>query len=321
MIVLERRVPEKLALLEVVLRRVTNQSKDYEYLYAQHQSLQAGYWGECRVDREWQDFEVKQQHYLFHHYEARNERGFTHQIDTLFVCAHFILIIEVKNITGRLDFEQEKHQFVRTKIDGVQESFHNPIDQVERHRSFIKACLSEWHMHIPVISAIVNTNSSAVIGSVPPNYFIFNVSGLRTKIQWLFEKYPNSSITNNQLNLLKGRFLKKYSKRMAEKIYTENLVLGAICPFCKPPVKMNHQRKRFVCPKCIYSSQEILIQGLQDYRILYGEWITNAAFREFFGVKSIQTANKMLNRFNLQSQGEKRGRKYRIPLQICWKDK
>lgn len=320
MIVLERTIPENLAFLEVILKRSINQSN--ENFYIQYQSLRAGYWGECRVDREWQDFEIKHQHYVFHNYEASNEWGFTHQIDTLFVCTHFILIIEVKNITGRLDFDHEKHQFIRTKIDGLQESFHNPIDQTERHLSFLKACLKKWHMDIPVIPAIVNANSSAIIGTVPPNFLIFNVSGLRSKIQLLFDKYPNQFITNIQLNLLKDRLLMNYSKRIVEKVYPENLVLGVICPDCKPPIKMSHRRRGFICPECLYSSGlDILIQGLRDYRILYGEWITNTAFRDFFGVESIQTANNMLNRLNLPSEGEKRGRKYRIPSQIFWKDK
>ncbi len=60
-------------------------------------------------------------------------------MDTVFVCQHFILILEIKNIVGEIHVDNEKHQFIRIKSDGTKEGFRNPVDQVKRHVRVLRA--------------------------------------------------------------------------------------------------------------------------------------------------------------------------------------
>ncbi|WP_391367865.1 nuclease-related domain-containing protein [Lysinibacillus sp. KU-BSD001] len=68
---------------------------------------------------------------LFHAYSFCLN-GFSYQVDTVFVCKQFMLILEIKNMVGEIHFDEEKHQFIRIKQDGKVEGFRNPINQVKR---------------------------------------------------------------------------------------------------------------------------------------------------------------------------------------------
>ena len=101
MIVLERRIPDQLLMYEALLRRMDVDDRE---LLLKYQNLKKGYYGELRADREWKDMHIQREHYLFYSFEAKNQFGHTFQMDTLFMCRHFILVMESKDIGGRLDF-------------------------------------------------------------------------------------------------------------------------------------------------------------------------------------------------------------------------
>ncbi|MEC1176930.1 nuclease-related domain-containing protein [Metasolibacillus meyeri] len=312
MIVKCRKMPDHLLFLETLLQRNAD-------LYEQYQRVNAGYIGELRVDCEWDDIFLEQEHYLFHDYQITNQANFTHQIDTLFICRSFILLIEVKHIMGRLDFEEQTHQFIRTKSDGTQNVYHNPIDQIERHRLLIETLLLKWGIELPVIPAIIVTSPSAHIGMTPPHYLIFHVTGLRTKLQQLFEKY-SPSVTSEQLHNLKVLLLANYERKpFVRSIIPAKTIIGALCPHCQPTVRLQHWRgKSFQCPRCDNRFTDAIPKGLRDYKILFGELITNRAFRQFFGMKDVKVASKLLAHLNLESRGERKTREYIIPDKVKW---
>lgn len=315
MIVLERSMPEKMVFLEVVLRRGILENELFEKLYANYQLIKSGYWGENRVDKEWKDINIPQKHYLMHNYESQTQWGHSHQIDTMFLCVHFILLIEVKNIAGRLDFEYEKHQLIRTKQDGIKEGFANPIDQIERHVTFVQNIINYLGINIPIIPAIISANPSTIIGTVPPNFLIFHATGLNTKVNQLFNKFSKTSINDNQLELLKEELLRRYKKKVTTKMELDiPFVNGALCKRCQSPIQMEHQKIYFICPNCKFyqKSKDAIIENLRDYKILYDEWITNAEFRTFFNIRSQQTVYKMINRLKMKAEGNGKARKYRI---------
>ena len=66
------------------------------------QRIQAGFAGEKYIDRQWRQMRVTDEYYLMHDYFIRLPNESTHQIDTLFLCRNFILIIEIKNIVDEL---------------------------------------------------------------------------------------------------------------------------------------------------------------------------------------------------------------------------
>lgn len=181
--------PSHMLIYEVLQRRAIVNENVRQELQTRHLTLNAGYAGERRVDHEWREINVPGQ--LLHDFTCRNVVGNTHQIDTIFICKHFILVLEIKNVSGRIDFDDKRRQFLRTREDGTIESFNNPIDQVKRHRDLLVEASLDWPFYVPIEAFIVIANPSTVIGRVSSEVQVFNVSGLRTKVAELVKKHAS----------------------------------------------------------------------------------------------------------------------------------
>ncbi|MFJ7407801.1 MULTISPECIES: nuclease-related domain-containing protein [unclassified Lysinibacillus] len=48
--------------------------------------------------------------FVLHNLVLANAVKHSHQLDTLFICNHFILVVEIKNISGKLDFDGITYQ-------------------------------------------------------------------------------------------------------------------------------------------------------------------------------------------------------------------
>ena len=316
MIVLERRIPDQLLLYEALLKRI---GVDDREILLKYQSLKKGYYGELRADREWTDMHMQRTHYLFYSFEAKNQFGHTFQMDTLFMCRHFIVVMESKDIGGRLDFDDTTRQFTQTRKSGEVLSYSNPIDQVLRHQAFVRDELMKIGISLPVVPVVVMTDSSTIIGSKSKEVSVFNITGLRSKLDKLFELYPQV-LSKEQLNYVKEHFAACYTRLPIKRNYPPVMLLrGAICTTCRK--QMVHVRRCFQCVTCGAKNSRGMYEALHDYRLLYSEWITNSEFREYMGISTVYTASKMLKRMNLPHIGGNKNRRYFIPHDILERGK
>lgn len=307
-----RKAPYELELYEVLLRRAIGDERMRRDLQARYMQLRTGFIGERRVDREWREVNVPGM--LLHDFTCRNEFSHSHQLDTVFICKHFLLVVEVKNVSGRIDFYDERRQFLRTREDGRVESFMNPVDQVKRHRELLENVSLNWPEYVPIEACIVIANPSTVIGKLSAEVPVFNVSGLRTKIAELARKHANVQVN--------PRIIKGYLESMYEPIEQKIDELpypirsGVLCFSCGDV--MHHGIKGFVCVRCGARDRDdvALRKAISDYRVLYGDRINNRKFREFCGVSSPQTANRMLRKLLSTKIGNYKSSYYLIPSNI-----
>ena len=307
-----RSTPSMLAFYEVLIRRAIVDERTKQELHTKYFQLRAGYAGERRVDNEWREVNVPG--ILLHDFTCRNTFGNTHQIDTIFVCKHFVLVVEIKNVSGRIDFDDARRQFLRTRDDGKVESFMNPIDQVKRHRDLLESTSLNWPEYIPVEACVVIANPSTVIGRISSELPVFNVSGLRTKVQDLVKKYAHINVN--------PKTVKSYLESMYEPIELKRPELnfpiqkGVLCLTCNKV--MYHHSKGFVCSECGMRDTGglALRQTMHDYRVLNGDRIRNSEFREFVQVISPSTANEMLKKLFPLREGANKNRTYIIPANI-----
>ena len=308
---MQRQTSEQLQYLNVILKRLKS---DIPSIRNQYVKLRTGIMGERRVDREWK--EVKLAGQLLHDFTCVNEFGHSHQIDTIFICKNFILVVEIKNISGRIDFDDRRRQFIRTREDGTIESFMNPVDQVKRHRDFIESIFIDWSDYVPVEAAIIIANPSTVIGRISEEVPIFNVSGLRTKISELVKKYNRNALNVSALrNQLESYYkpLKKWHRLNLDEL---PLKKGVLCCECKSA--MYHSVSGFICYGCGWRDRhhEALREAMYDFSIMYSNEITSRAFREFIGITNPNTAYSCLKRLGLKQKGNTKGRIYIIPNNI-----
>lgn len=314
MIALERKKSSKLIGLESLLRRLPQSEVEYEYFNKVYIQLRTGYEGELQADREWLELSLSDSYYLFHNFETVNSAGNTHQIDTLLLTPNFLWLLEIKNMTGRIDIDQTKNQLIRTSLDGKIESFKNPVDQIERHVHFLARKMHEWKINIPVEYAIVIVRDSTIIGSIPANVTIFHLSGLQSKINQLYKKHSKINIESNQLEKIKYSLLNMYHrKNWSHSVNVSKLRKGVLCEKCSYKSVMKFEYGNFICPVCGNKSKVSYYEALLDYRALHSEWISNRDIRDYLGIDSRYAVIRLLKELNLEFEGTYRNRKYRIP--------
>ncbi len=296
MIVLQREQTVQEHLLQAAIRRGFSEYKDRLI------RLQQGIIGERYVDRSWHDMQLEEAYYLFHDFQTT-----MHQIDTIFLCAKFILIVEIKNIAGRIDFDEDRHQFTRTLENGIVHGFRNPLDQVRRHQRM----LQEVVRGLPILYAIVLALPKTIIGHIPQGEPIFHRSGLEFHIRKLLTQYA-VRLTSPALQDLVTQLLQMHTIHKAQlNIDKARVRTGVLCVQCQS--KMQYHYGHFKCSKCDYKDDgTALKQAMRDYCLLVDEWITNEEFRMFVEIKSGDTAKYLLKKLGFPYEGEKRWRRYQI---------
>lgn len=186
MILLERHESEQHKILEALIRRLPSTHTEYMNYFERLRRIHAGFAGEQRVDAEWLEIMLPQPHYFLHDLQILNQYGTTHQIDTVLLCPQFILILEIKNVTGFLDFDESFHQFMRTTTEGDVVGMTNPIHQSRRHMEWMMGMLQQSRLEIPVQYAVVLATKNAILSKSLRGQPIFHVSGLRYHVrEWL----------------------------------------------------------------------------------------------------------------------------------------
>ncbi|MGE7665133.1 nuclease-related domain-containing protein [Ureibacillus composti] len=314
MITVERQVPSKIYVLDAIKRRANGNIETIEMIENLLRLAEIGYEGELKVDRLWSEISVPDNSILIHSYETKNDFGNSHQIDTLFVCPNYIVILEIKNLTGYIWYEKEKNQFLRRKKNGEVESFQSPIEQVIRHADFIERTVERLGLTVPIYKMVLIAEPSTVIGPVPTDPSIIHAVGLPSKIKELNIQYERrKALPKVHYELLSNHILDRLNPTIYKpRFEIPPLRKGALC-LCGNNMKFDYGK--FIC-SCGIKSRDPLYQGLHDYRFLYSEWITNSEFRSFFNIKNQALVSKVLARLNFQYKGSTKSRKYKIPKDI-----
>lgn len=293
---------------EALLRRGILQEKDRVLIEDLLWRASRGFDGELRADHFWEDLQLTMPHLLFHNYETVKVERFRHQMDTVFICERFVLIIDLKHIAGEISYNAQLNQLLRV-ANGQTLSLGDPFSQVMRHEAWMNQLLWEVGIELPIITAVIVTTNSSILGQMPERFHIFKLPGLRMKLRDWLEAYP-VQIDKNMLQLLhKEMLLRHRPHRWQHPLQELKIRHGALC-VCGE--QMIYKNGRFVCGYG-HRSREALSRALHDYRLLVNEWITNKAFREFFGIGSSDVANKILQRSGFESEGITKSKRYLIP--------
>ena len=80
MLVFERTKSNQLLYMQALLRRMHEHDEHFRNYHSELNNLEAGYFGEQRIDREFTDFTIPHLHYLLHNVELLTNHGSSHQI-------------------------------------------------------------------------------------------------------------------------------------------------------------------------------------------------------------------------------------------------
>lgn len=310
MLLLQRQKSNKLEVCKALQRRALLQPTEQKLLEDLTWRTTIGLEGEHRADHFWQDLQLNVPYRLFHDIQVTRQH-FHHQMDSVFICQHFALIVELKHIGGEIFYDEAANQLWRVQ-GGERLALGDPFSQVNRHEDWLQHFLWEIGVDMPILSAVVVTANRAIIGQMPKHVHMFKLEGLRLKLQQWLKQYPQV-ISEGVLQLFSTELLKRHQPKKWQHPFGDlKLKTGALCE-CGRVMKYRYGVFECACGvRCRNKFQE----GLADYRLLVDEWITNKEFRQFFKIEDMHVVNKILRRMQLANVGSTKSRKYFIPETI-----
>lgn len=310
----------KIQKLEALLRRLPEQFPKTKQIEDELAKCLAGYRGEQSLDYHLSFLEEKK-YLILHDLRLADEENRYFQLDTLIISSRFFLILEVKNISGTLFFDQSFNQLIRS-VNGKEEAFRDPILQVNRQQQQLEAWLLKNKLPLmPILTLIVISNPTTIIKTetqhkqIPEK--VIHAEKLVYKIELFNQFYKRDIVSPTELKRISRLLLKQHEPANQNiltlfQIEPSEIQTGVHCPKCFA-LPMSRHWGKWMCPQCYFTAKDAHIPTLNDYALLFGTTITNNQMKEFLQMPSISGTSKMLSKLNLQYKGDFRHRKYTLP--------
>ncbi|MGM8215488.1 nuclease-related domain-containing protein [Bacillaceae bacterium W0354] len=316
MVIKDHDLPLKLWKLEALSERVLESHISFPEIEEALRIVRAGDRGERSIDY-YIDLIDSDDLQVF--YDVRLPwREHFFQMDTLLLTAWFILLLEIKNITGEIYFKKEPKQMLRI-LDGTTESFPDPLLQVYQQKFQLENFIN---MHgfpqIPIYSLVVFVNRNGIlhidpqdtfhIGKViPVQEFIFKYRALRN------QDHPQV-LSERQLDKLSNILLNSHTPYDEDvlarfQLTEKELRNGVICPSCQR-FGMIREWGGWLCVTCGAKSNNAHVKALRHYALLKKHLISNGEAREFLGVESREVSKYILSTLDVSKIGKGKGMKY-----------
>ncbi|MGC4376588.1 nuclease-related domain-containing protein [Fictibacillus sp. Mic-4] len=319
MIKKERKKSLKIQKLEALLRRLPTSYPKRKSIEDELARRSAGLYGENSLDFHL-SFLSDERYHILHDVRLLDHKDRYFQIDSLLISPYFLLILEVKNYSGTLTFDQISNQLIREN-NGVVECFPDPFLQVRRQMLQLEWWLQKNKFpQLPIASFIVISNPHTLLKAIPndPKIFqkVMHAAALPFKVEKLERMYKKEWLNLKEIRKISRLLIKQYiqlddSVLDQYQISKKELLTGVQCTNCFS-LPMQRKRGSWFCPHCKHSSKDAHLSSLHDYALLVGTTITNHQAREFLQIPSISVTSKLLTSLKLQHSGSLRGRKYEL---------
>ncbi|MBM7571342.1 nuclease-related domain-containing protein [Aquibacillus albus] len=276
----------------------------------------AGYRGEESIDYYLDPLPHKDFH-IFHGLRLKNEK-YHFQIDTLLASSCFKLIIELKNFTGDIYFDNESKQFFQI-FNGQKEGYQNPIVQAERQKLELARWLNKNNIKqtpIEYLVAIKNPSTKIEVSAGGEHILdkVMHFDHLLTNILLLQKKYRKPLLDSNALKTLDNKLLRSHTPKSIDvldhyNIDKADIITGVQCPKCRA-TPMKRIIGKWQCQKCFTESKNAHETTIHDYLLLISPTITNKQCREFLHISDRSLASRLLNSMDLLKTGTLKGTEY-----------
>ncbi|MEH7461878.1 nuclease-related domain-containing protein [Bacillus thuringiensis] len=315
MIVKERKMPIYLRQLEALFRRVPTDHPKRAAISETLAKHKAGYKGEQAIDYPLSFLPDKK--YSILHDVRLFDQDHYFQMDTPILSSQFILLLEIKNITGTLLFDAKFSQLIRIS-EQKSEGFPDPILQMKRQERQLQKWLHLYGFSTLSVESfvVISTPRTIIKTSSHEQDFsqkVIHSANLPNKIEDL-ERMHVEILSVQEIQDLTFQIMMNHSplhRNILEKyqVTKHDLLKGVQCPGCSyiPTVKV---KNGWYCLNSNGISKFAHQDALQDYALLLGTTVTNKELKEFLHIISSSVIKRLIRAMNLPYTGEKKGRKY-----------
>jgi hypothetical protein len=318
-IIKKREYPVEIRILEVLLRRGKLNDETREKIHSEIRKREAGYQGEKRLDY-FLSLIVHENLYLLNNLRLKiGEHAF--EIDTVVVTSYFILLIDAKNYSGSLYFDQELKECIRTYKELV-ESILDPLSQAYLHNYQMK---NFWKLNklmtLPILSLVIITHPTTTISTnhgleKELNKRVIHADHIIERLGELFKDYPNRRVSYKQARDIAQKLFESHTPRelkILERFHLNHsdILTGVRCPSCLA-FRMRWKTAKWWCPQCRTTSKNAHEQAIYDY-LLLNKSISTAECQNYFGIQSKITTKRLLDSLGLKKVGTTFAQRYELP--------
>jgi hypothetical protein len=315
----DRRPPLRLMQEEALARRLPKNHPQLSKILSSIEKRKAGFRGEQNTDYHL-TFLPSPDYIILRDLSLIDQHPF--QIDTLILTPKLIMLVETKNPSGKLYFEKESNQLIRT-YEQVEEGFSNPLQQAERQSRQLENWMCKRKFpSMPIEHLVVISNSKTIIRTNNKRVFerVVHAEHMVDRILFILEKYHQTHLDGKTLKKLYKVLIKENTPQLVPileywNIHPQEIIKGTECPYCTK-IPMTRIYSNWYCPSCKESSKFAHIQALLDYFLLFNSTITNKQCRDFLLLHSRRTSELLLKTMNLSKLGHTKGVKYIANMDI-----
>ncbi|SDM42794.1 Nuclease-related domain-containing protein [Psychrobacillus sp. OK028] len=229
------------------------------------------------------------------------------QIDCLVVTDRCCIVLESKNISGALYFNEELDEFYKEE-NGLDTPFSNPYFQLMRHIRFVKEFLRNTLPQMKVTGAVIITAKSSRIIQKPAHYPIYKLESIIERVTQMYNNCESARFSDEEVLAVEKLILKSKSTFVYAplcehyRIPVSEIRPGVECPSCGV-LGMLRVYTTWNCRACGRNDRYAHISVVRDYFRIIDKKITNKEFRRFCMIDSKYAASRMLNSMDLIAYG------------------
>jgi hypothetical protein len=241
------------------------------------------------------------------------------QIDGLLLTGRCAVVIESKNISGEIHFNEATGEFFRIDSDGNKTTLEDPRVQLAKHVRFLERWFRQRKIALPVTGLAVFTAKQCEFASKPRGAPICKAYQMSDYLLNIWQSHPPNAanpklpkisklLLNHQTPFRRTPLCQHYS------IDAADLKTGVLCRGCRT-LTMKRAKRGWTCSRCGGRDPLAHESAVREYFSLVDSVLTNREFRRFCGVESIFVASRLLSQLDLKRSGDRKDRKYELKKQ------
>ncbi|MGE7092916.1 nuclease-related domain-containing protein [Lysinibacillus sp. NPDC048646] len=299
--------------LRALVQRLEKNHSHYNKIIQDLQQLEAGDLGEKRIMEQLQKMASSNEIYILHNITFTTPMPI--QLDIVVITPYDVIIIESKNIRGRIDLKCRPRRMVRTLENGDKHIFNHPEIQLEEYVLGLDTFFKQQQLEIGVTGVIVFPFNNADIHYEDGK---FPVLMMRELIYFLRQHILNKQSQREIMSVEIANLLLTHHHEYRYpplctyyKIDPQAILRGIYCRHCSQS-KLIRLKKNWFCPLCKTYDKVAHHQALNDYRLLIGNQINTEAARHFLEISNRHIAKRILQDYCKKKEGHNNQMMYQL---------
>lgn len=302
--------------MERLLCRLPEHHPQRQFLQVELFRTAAGKRGEDRLERKLIEFSPEENHRFLRNV-CLTLGDWKVQIDGLLLTERGTIVIESKNISGQLYFNNSTGEFPRIDLEGIRTVMEDPTSQVNKHVRFLKKFFKQHKINLPIEGVVVFTSKHCEFMVKPASNYVCKTYQLIDYLFDILQIFPQKVANQNlaKIDKLLQKFHTPYKRHPLCQQYNIDageLQSGILCHSCKKFSMSRRHKSGWLCGSCQTVDPLAFQYALQEYFSLIDTQLSNRQIRQFCNLESPYVASRLLSTFELETAGALRNRTYQL---------